>query len=202
MFPVVALVSSLFFAPEAFAQEASAPRSYDAAGRVRVGVAALAIQAPGAAGLDPMLGVAVDLRYQRSRFAIGVEARGGERDNAASLRQFAALGLGAKYFFTDGGVSPFLGGGVAYSSTWISSRAPPGLLVSAAQVPFSGSASGAGAFAEIGVEIFRTKRIHLALALRIDAPFYSVPRFPTPFGAINDERVYSAPLSAALGFTF
>lgn len=190
---------TLLAAPFARAQDAPPPRNFDAGGRVRFGASLVGMQSPGRSVFEPMAGVGIELRYQTTHLAIVADARAARSSDGLTDREVWMTGLGARYFFSAGGVSPYIGGGLAYSSIWIASGTPAGILIDERNAPFSGTANGLGAYGEIGVEMLRTRHAHIHIALRLDAPFYSVPR--NWLVVENDQRIYAAPLSLAFGFT-
>ncbi|MGH7440080.1 MAG: hypothetical protein ACRENE_30690 [Polyangiaceae bacterium] len=106
----------------------------------------------------------------------------------------ASLSIGGRYYTSDKEVSPYLGGGLAYS--YFRLAQPNG---------FDGSASGLGVYVDAGVELLRTHRSHLALGARFDLPFFALvddtPQ-PSTTGAPPPGTVYFAPLSVEARLTF
>ncbi|MCA9537700.1 MAG: outer membrane beta-barrel protein [Myxococcales bacterium] len=72
-------------------------------------------------------------------------------------------GVGARYFFSEGSVSPFVGGGLAFTA------------LSVDTIEAQGDKTGLGAYAAVGVEIFRLHESRLAIDARLDVPFFDVP---------------------------
>jgi hypothetical protein len=101
--------------------------------------------------------------YETPSFGVGFSLRttfGGD-DKGVDQQ---SIGVGARYFLSDGDVSPYLGGGIAAS--W--------LTVEDDDRNYHAEGSGFGAFAEVGVELLRLHGSRLILGVRADAPFYQV----------------------------
>ncbi len=132
---------------------------------VGIGLSALSMPAQGA-----YMGPAGTLfaYYETGSWAFGLQLIEGDADMHPSA--FAVLddfSVGARYFFSDGEVSPFFGGGLALS--YINEHEHDGTY----QYLTGG---GTGAFAEVGIEALRLHRTHLIASLRVDAPFYALER--------------------------
>lgn len=145
----------------------------------------------------------IDLHYGMSQIEIGGSLRfgfGSSSDvHTSPSGQAVAASIGARYFTSNKEISPYLGGGLAYS--YFSVSLPSG---------FDGNNSGLGVYADAGVEILRTHHAHLALGARIDVPFFALnDRNSGSFsggGAVQAQNVpstmYYAPLSVEARLTF
>ncbi|WP_394844752.1 hypothetical protein LZC95_47865 [Pendulispora brunnea] len=132
---------------------------------------------PNMKGIAP--GVDFTLHYETADFSVGVGARFAGKTNDSYKMMYDALNIGGRYYLTSTDVSPFLGGGIAW--TWLTADG------------FE-SNNGIGAYAELGVELLRTHSAHLAAIARIDVPSYSLERRST--------ASYYAPASSGMAFTF
>lgn len=94
--------------------------------------------------------------------------------------------LGARYLFTPTRGSPFVGGGLTYGLTTIDDT--PGS-------PGDARGNGAGAYAEVGYEFFRSTWYQLSVGLRADAPFYRAHSEVTRAGAAIHRYHYVVPVS-------
>jgi hypothetical protein len=152
-------------------------------------------------GLAPAL--VGDLHYGMSQLEISGSLRlsapsswssAGPSDNHSPTGGFAALSIGGRYYTSDKEISPYFGGGLAYS--YFRLALPNG---------FDGNASGLGVYLDAGVEILRTHRSHLALGARFDLPFFALndgsPQ-PSATGAHPPGTMYFAPLSVEARLTF
>lgn len=139
-------------------------------GKTHFGLGVLGTAFPGGSGAVAP-GIDLALYHETTRAAIGGDLRMGTKDNRdydfatssdkGSSGSFIALSVGGRYFTSLDDFSPFVGGGLSWSST------------SVAKDGYSGDNDGFSAYAEAGVEVFRTHKTHLNLGLRATVPFYS-----------------------------
>ena len=113
--------------------------------------------------------------------------------------------MGGRYFTSESDVSPFIGGGFAWSYLNLTDNV---------HNDFDGNHNGLGAYGELGVEIGRTHHTHLAFGARLDAPFYSlnndlsrspptaVPVTGSAEPPLQIGTLYYAPLSLEIRVTF
>ena len=108
-------------------------------------------------------GYSVQGWYETGSFAVGSElwGSGGEDDDGDSF-VFLAWGIGGRYHFSKGIVSPYLGGG--FTRVWAS-------LDSLADDEEEG---GLGGYVAGGLEALRLTRARLRLELRVDRPFFGL----------------------------
>ena len=105
--------------------------------------------------------------YETGPYAVGSElwGSGGEDDEGDSFL-FVAWGIGGRYYFGKGNVSPYLGGG--FTRVWSSYEQ---LLDSLADDEEGG---GLGGYIAGGLEALRFTRARLRLELRVDRPFFGL----------------------------
>ncbi len=156
-----------------------------------------------ATGVAP--GVDLDLHYEIGQGEVGGAFRAGgigSGNGSSPQMGLAVLSVGGRYFTSDRDLSPYFGGGLAWS--YFSLGLPDG--------GFSGNASGLGAFADAGLEVMRTSHAHLAFGLRLDVPFYQLnatggTTTATGYGTGQPQssapsQMYYAPLSLETRLTF
>ncbi len=134
---------------------------------------------PNMKGMAP--GLDLTLHYETTDFSIGAGARFAGYSSDAAKIMYDALNIGGRYYLTPNDVTPFLGGGIAW--TWLASDA----FV---------NANGIGAYVEAGVGLLRMHSAHLAIIARVDLPVYSVQRHD------NASSSYYAPVSLGAAFEF
>lgn len=103
--------------------------------------------------------------YETPSFGVGFSLRTTFGSDDKSVDQ-QSIGVGGRYFPSDGDVSPYLGAGIAAS--W--------LTVEDDDSEYHAEGSGFGAFAEVGVELLRLHGSRLIVGARVDAPFYEVKK--------------------------
>jgi hypothetical protein len=114
----------------------------------------------------PAAGADLELHAELSTFAFVTSLRFGAEDSTGSVGvTFVEFSLGGRYFTSDANLSPFLGGGFAWSYLEMNDNV---------HHDFNGSHTGLGAFGELGLEVGRLHHTHLAFAARLDLPFYSM----------------------------
>lgn len=139
-------------------------------------------------------GVALGLVYRSSRVALGSLGRLG---GIGGHNRIASLDLGGRYYFTDGDIAPFAGGGFAISSIGVERDWDSEL-----------EGSGFGGYATVGVELLRTHHTSLEASLRVDAPAYALEGYSYSSGyfgaggASRKEQAYVTPLSLNIGLSF
>ncbi|WP_394834260.1 hypothetical protein LVJ94_47955 [Pendulispora rubella] len=126
-------------------------------------------------------GVDFTLHYETADFAIGAGARFAGKTQDSNKMMYDAMHIGGRYYLTSAEVSPFLGGGIAW--TWLTGNGVE-------------SNNGIGAYAELGLEILRMHSAHLAAIARVDVPAYSLAR------SGGSSTSYYAPASLGMAFTF
>jgi hypothetical protein len=165
-------------------------------GSMHFGIGLIGVMPPLSSLAAPAPGIDLDLSYESSDFSINAGLRGGGTAGQDTTHVgYFALTVGGRYFLGDHDVSPFLGGGLAYTA------------LSARNDSFNGDNSGLGAFGEVGVQALRTHRTHLSAGLRADLPFYSLKssssysNYALTNGA-SSGSLYYVPITVALTITF
>ncbi len=113
-------------------------------------------------------GIELFAMYERPTYGVGMSLRGTFDNDADNSAQFGSVGVGGRYFFGEGDIAAFAGGGISISELDIELGRYGRDDVKQA------SGSGSGAYAEGGVEFLRLQSSRLILGLRIDTPFYEV----------------------------
>ncbi len=114
----------------------------------------------------PAAGADLELHAELSSFEIVTSVRfGGDSSDRSVGITFVEFSMGGRYFTSDADLSPFLGGGFAWSYLAMEDNV---------HHDFNGNHTGLGGYGEIGLEIGRTHHTHLALGVRLDLPFYSM----------------------------
>lgn len=136
----------------------------------------------------PSPGLYGQLSYFYDRFVLG----GGLRFAANGKYAYVAAHVGGDVHFTGDDVSPFVGGGFAW--TYQNVHVGDG----------QGSANGFGAFLQVGVTALRSHRTNFRIAVRGDIPFYTLSREPSYSSSLptTTKSTYSLPLSLTAGMTF
>lgn len=102
--------------------------------------------------------------YETESYAVGTQFRftGGEQgqDSFAHL----SFGIGGRYFFNNRNLTPYVGGGLAWSTLGYESE---GVFEDDAE-------TGLGAYAVAGMEFLRLYESRMMLELRIDAPLFQL----------------------------
>ena len=148
----------------------------------------------------PSFAAVTDFRFRIQEEADLFEAEG-------DRFSFFSWSIGGKYFFNKQNISPYVGGGFAivgveYETTtrvkkqkeWFDSAERYGELWGEEWVDeySSEGANGLGAYAAVGIEALRLTESRLKFELRVDRPFFRLPRqdsFPITFG-ISFSRNY------------
>jgi hypothetical protein len=153
-------------------------------GEFRFGLGVLGMQMLGAsASIDT--GLVAQAMYEAPRFAVGLDIRGAwapshSQDSAA----YFAIGPTARYFLSEGDVTPYVGGGLAFTALSLTPSGQP-----------MANGNGLAPFAEIGVEALRTHRARVMVGLRVDLPLYSLEGESNAFDSSGGIRL--VPSSAA-----
>lgn len=151
-------------------------------------------------------GMYLGLQFRRERWALAGQARAGGIGSTDGKLVSASVGVGGRYFLTDGDVAPFVGLGVGVGYFHVS-RAPRG------DYDTDLDGSGFTASAEAGAAFLRTGHVGAALSLRADAPFFALKsdeitaiRYDSKMKAtttvIPSESRYVVPLSLNVAITF
>lgn len=151
-------------------------------------------------------GAFIGLQFRRERWALAGQARAGGIGSAEGKLVSASVGVGGRYFMTDGDVAPFVGLGVGVGYFHVS-RAPRG--------NYDDDLDGSGftASAEAGAAFLRTGHVGATLSLRADAPLFALKSDPitlTRYDSkmkptttiVPSESRYVVPLSLNVAITF
>jgi len=112
-------------------------------------------------------GIELFAMYERPSYGVGMSLRGTFDNDSDNSAQFGSFGVGARYFFGEGDIAAFAGGGLSVSE----------LDIELGRYGTSGeqaSGSGAGVYADGGAEFLRLQSSRLILGLRVDTPFYEL----------------------------
>jgi hypothetical protein len=158
----------------------------------------------------PAAGADLELHAEWSIAEIVTDVRfGGDSSDRSVGITFVEFSMGGRFFTSEADLSPFIGGGFAWSYLAMTDNV---------HNDFDGSHTGLGAYGELGLEIGRTHHTHLAFGVRLDLPFYSMennvsdvsPPQTNPPGVFNPSQtpplvigtLYYAPLSLEIRVTF
>jgi hypothetical protein len=123
-------------------------------------------------------GIDLALYHETERVAVGGDLRLSYRSQGdygdEKGASFYALSIGGRYFTSSEDITPFIGGGLSWSS------------ISLTGTDFTASESGLSAYAEGGVEALRTHQTRIILGLRANLPFYA-PKDDTMHYSYNPE---------------
>jgi hypothetical protein len=129
--------------------------------------------------------------------------------------QFSQISFGGRRYFGDGPVSAFVGLGLSLShvsepggtATTVTSSCIFSCSTSTSSNGYDLSGGGAGAYGEVGIELFRDEPTRVIASIRVDAPFYSLatddgvtPSDDTILNAATSQ--YELPLTLAVGIAF
>jgi hypothetical protein len=174
-------------------------------GRVHFALGLVAQFPPLDRSATPAPGVDFELHADMGSYQILGDFRfGGDSDDNSVGLLFVSFAMGARYFFSEADVSPFVGGGFAWTYESVTDNV---------HNDFDGNHTGLGAYGELGLEFAHTHKTRLAFAVRLDAPFYSLTNSETfndnivPDGTqtVQPEHIatmYYAPLSIQIRLTF
>ena len=146
-------------------------------------------------------GAALAQLYRAGRAGIDVHLRGGGGGGTTRTLTHFALGMGGHYYFSDGDLSPYLGGGLALLSYRLAHDEERKTLAN----------TGLGAYAELGIEALRTHRTALTVGVRADIPMFELEptHEPSAFGRpggsssiARPENAYVLPVSLMVGVLF
>jgi hypothetical protein len=181
-------------------EETRAPKSKPGTTHFALGL--IGLLPPLDQGLTPAPGADLDVHYETGdeKWELGGSMRFGADGSSGgtSSMGFFMLGMGGKYFTSDTDVSPYVGGGLAWTYLHLSA---PGL-------GFQGDGNGLAAYGEVGVEVMRTHHAHIAFGARLDVPFFSLT--DNGFSGISSNgsytyvttKYYYAPASFEVRVTF
>lgn len=133
-------------------------------------------------------GIHFTYQYETPSIALLIRAGAAGIGDTDTEWDFQSLSIGGRYFFNEENISPFVGGGVGISHL-ASERGYNYYSEAPKDDEGSYSGSGAGAYAEFGVEMLRLHRTRLELSLRADLPFYSLDRDSYYYDTINGTNV-------------
>jgi hypothetical protein len=156
----------------------------------------------------PAAGADLELHAELSTFEIVTDVRFGGDDSSGSVGiAFIEFSMGGRYFTSEANLSPFIGGGFAWSYLEMNDNV---------HRDFDGNHTGLGAYAEMGLEVGRVRNTHLAFGARLDLPFYSmqnnvseIASRSVQMGTLASQQpplvigtLYYAPLSLEVRVTF
>jgi outer membrane protein W len=175
------------------------------------------------AGVTPGASAGIDasLMFRNKRLALGGEVRGGGIGSSDDKLGFASADMVGRYYFNDGDVAPFLGGGLGLSYLKANTNEQRVAVGNQTVQVKSASGSGFGAHLEAGVELLRSNHVGARLSVRVDAPFYALegetnyaPKstYDDSYGygsstssgpsAKTTRSLYVVPVAINFGFTF
>ena len=118
--------------------------------------------------------------HETPSYAVGTEfwGAGGEDDEGDSFH-FVSWGIGGRHFFNKRNLSPYVGGGLTH--VWAGYEQMTGRTWNSRWEYWeedweSASSRGLGAYAVGGVEALRLTSVRLRLELRVDRPFFQLPK--------------------------
>jgi hypothetical protein len=139
--------------------------------------------------------------YEVLRYGVGGELRIGGSDNSSGDATLTSVALTGRYFFADGDITPFVGGGLGVM--WFSDRSD----ADASGIPdneyyyyddfATHEGSGLAAHADVGLELLRMHDVRFDVLLRVDAPLFTIESFDDR----RDDR-YVVPVSLMTSFSF
>jgi hypothetical protein len=135
--------------------------------------------------------------YETPTYGVGFSLRATFGDEDSGVNQHS-IGVGGRYFFGEGDMSPFIGVGIGAS--WLS--------IDEEKSDYHAEGSGFGAFGEVGVELLRLHSSRLIIGLRMDAPLYEVKKghgYDYETGAITDggpDKSYELPLTLSATYAW
>jgi hypothetical protein len=140
-------------------------------------------------------GVFARFHYQTIDYAVGIDGRIGTSNARDGDAHLYGLSVGGRYFFTDGDLAPFLGGGLGV--LWVGvereqSVSTDGVYTYDESVERDGS--GLAPFLEAGIELLRMHDSRLDAGVRVDLPLYEI-------GGDGDES-YAVPVSLQASYSF
>jgi hypothetical protein len=119
--------------------------------------------------------------YETESYAVGTQFRfsSGEQGNDSFAQ--ISFGIGGRYFFNNQNLSPYVGGGMAWTTVGYASEGSFD----------NGGDTGLGAYAVVGMEFLRLYESRMMLELRIDAPLF---RLHDENGPANTKYIVPATL--------
>lgn len=151
-------------------------------------------------------GMELPVWYETTYLGVGGSLRfsltGGTHDDDRAT--FGALSFGVRGYFTDGDITPYVGGGLGFIWPDYETTAGDGHATS-----LHGETEGFGAYGEAGVELLRLHKIRFLVGARVDLPFFSTKLRGTSF-ATNpnggssthsvEEKRYAIPITLNITF--
>ncbi len=135
-----------------------------------------------------------------------------QHDDGAAFTQ---VSFGGRRYFGDGPVSAFVGLGLSLShvsepggtTTEVDSTCIISCSTSTSSRSYDLTGSGAGAYGEAGIELFRDQPTRVMASVRLDAPFYSLA---SDANVVSSERTlwsgatsrYELPITLSVGVAF
>lgn len=163
-------------------------------GEIKAGLGVLGFGIP-ATDVVGGYGVYGQLYYEALDYAVGADLRVAGSDSQSGDAMMSGISLGARYFFNENDITPFIGAGVGV--LWLSFRdddpPPPDGYYDA--YDFEGA--GLAAHFDLGVEFLRLHEVRFDVALRVDAPLYELH----DEGDSNRSR-YALPISIMASYSF
>jgi hypothetical protein len=128
--------------------------------------------------------------YETESFSVGMNMRfGGANQGDDGFGQFS-VSVGGRHFFNKQNLSPYLGGGLAWSTLGFD-RETDGLRKEYSTEP------GLGAYAVVGIEFLRLYESRMMFELRIDAPLYQLHE-----DSDSEDIKYIMPVSLGISYAF
>ncbi len=174
-------------------------RAYDKEyGELKLGVGVLGFAVPASDVLGGY-GVHGQLYYETARYAVGAELRIGGSDASSGDASLAGISLGARYFFGDADITPFVGGGMGILWLDFATKHAPvttPTYYDSSYARFEGT--GLAAHADFGVEFLRLHDARFDVLLRVDAPLFQLH---DGAGSGSHDR-YALPISLMGSYSF
>jgi len=142
-------------------------------------------------------GVLARFHYQTLDYAVSLEGRLGTSTANDGDAHLYGLGVGGRYFFGDGDVAPFLGGGLGV--LWVGVEEETGSDLDGPDYAYADDTtdregSGLAPFVEVGIELLRMHDSRLDAALRADLPLYEIGG--------GSRQSYALPVSLLASYSF
>ena len=153
------------------------------------GMSAIGVPAGASGGLE------IDMQFRLHSLELVGQGRAGGLGSADNKMGYASLGVGARYFASDGDIAPFIGAGILFAYFQANE---------ANTSAYSGS--GFGGYGELGLGFMRSSRVGALVALHIDLPMFSLKQSTDYFYGTGSAPVaastYAVPISVNAGLTF
>jgi hypothetical protein len=142
-------------------------------------------------------GAFVRIHYQTPDYAVALDGRIGTSGESEGDAHLYNLSVGARYYFSDGDWSPFIGGGLGVLWVGVTDEAdsqPQELDGYAYDDDAEREGSGMALFGDVGIELLRMYESRLDVGLRADVPWFEI-------GSKGDQT-YVAPISLFASYSF